>query len=380
MAQGKIRLGLVGIGKIVRDQHLPAIARNADFDLIAAASRHGKVEGIANFSSIEEMLAAMPELDAVSLCMPPQARYAPALAAPQACKHVFLEKPPGATVSEVEELKHLADAKGVSLFASWHSRYAPAVEAARSFLAGTVVRSASVVWKEDVRRWHPNQAWIWEPGGFGGSTRSSTRCRSSPTYAATAHHRSDADFPENRDAPVTARMAFQGAGGLAAIGHRLASDRPPDGLSSPKRTPGAWCCRAAAQNSPSTARRCWTSRSANTLLSMSALPRSFAPVSRTWTSPPQHVADAFMLGKGTCRGVLRLRRRRHDNPSAPRRQFRVNDNWATRSAGLTFRWKVRCRGAGVAMPMRKCATSGRRPQQPCHVRHRLAPSPLFRRP
>ena len=110
-----------------------------------------------SFTTIEEMLDAVKELDAVSLCMPPQFRYEAARAALEAGKHVFLEKPPGATVSEVEDLKALADAKGVSLFASWHSRYAPAVEAARAFLAANPPKSVAINWKEDVRRWHPNQ-------------------------------------------------------------------------------------------------------------------------------------------------------------------------------------------------------------------------------
>ena len=108
------------------------------------------------------MLGAVKDLDAVSLCMPPQYRYDAARTALEAGKHVFLEKPPGATVSEVEDLRRLAAAKGVSLFASWHSRYAPAVEAARAFLASTEIRSAAINWKEDVRRWHPGQAWIWQ--------------------------------------------------------------------------------------------------------------------------------------------------------------------------------------------------------------------------
>ena len=34
-----IKLAIVGVGKIVRDQHLPAVAGNADFQLVAAASR-----------------------------------------------------------------------------------------------------------------------------------------------------------------------------------------------------------------------------------------------------------------------------------------------------------------------------------------------------
>lgn len=142
----------------MRDQHLPAVANNDDYRLIAAASRHGTVDGIDNFKSIEEMLAAVPAIEAVSLCMPPQYRYEAAEKALSAGKHVFLEKPPGATLSEVADLKSLAASKGLTLFASWHSRYAPTVEAAKTFLAGTVIRSMRVTsWKEDVRHWHPNQ-------------------------------------------------------------------------------------------------------------------------------------------------------------------------------------------------------------------------------
>ncbi|ONR62526.1 galactose 1-dehydrogenase, partial [Burkholderia cenocepacia] len=29
------------------------------------------------------------------------------------------------------------------------------------------IRAVQVRWKEDVRRWHPGQQWIWEPGGLG---------------------------------------------------------------------------------------------------------------------------------------------------------------------------------------------------------------------
>ena len=70
-----IKIGIVGVGKIVRDQHLPALAKDPNYSLVAAASRHGKVDGIPNFPTIETMLDAAPELEAVSLCMPPQFRY-----------------------------------------------------------------------------------------------------------------------------------------------------------------------------------------------------------------------------------------------------------------------------------------------------------------
>ncbi|WP_042259364.1 Gfo/Idh/MocA family protein [Paraburkholderia heleia] len=160
-------LGIVGVGKIARDQHLPAIAGNPGFELVASASRNAQVENVRNYKDIGALLAAESDLDAVSLCAPPQVRYAQARAALEAGKHVMLEKPPGASVSEVEALRELAQQRGRTLFTTWHSRCASAVEPARAWLAERTIRAVHVRWKEDVRRWHPGQQWIWEPGGLG---------------------------------------------------------------------------------------------------------------------------------------------------------------------------------------------------------------------
>lgn len=160
-------VGIVGVGKIARDQHLPAIVENPGFQLVASASRHAQIEHARPYTDIDALLAAEPELDAISLCAPPQVRYAQARAALLAGKHVMLEKPPGASVSEVEALRLLARKHGRTLFATWHSRCASAVEPARAWLAGRRLRAVHVRWKEDVRRWHPDQQWIWEPGGMG---------------------------------------------------------------------------------------------------------------------------------------------------------------------------------------------------------------------
>ena len=119
---GVCKLAVVGIGKIARDQHLPAIAAQPGFELVACASRNASVDGVRNYRDIGELLAAEPSIDAVSLCAPPQVRYEQALAALEAGKHVMLEKPPGASVSEVAALDEIARARGCTLFASWHSR------------------------------------------------------------------------------------------------------------------------------------------------------------------------------------------------------------------------------------------------------------------
>ena len=211
-----IKLAIVGVGKIVHDQHLPAIAANPAYQLIASASRNNTVDGIPGFKSIEEMLAQMPEIEAVSLCMPPQYRYSAAHAALTAGKHVFLEKPPGATLSEVADLEALAASKGLTLFTSWHSRYAPGVEPARAFLADTAIRKVTVTWREDIRVWHPGQAWILEAGGFGvfdpgiNALSIVTRILPRPFFIEDA----ELDFPANCDAPIAARIRFSDDAGL----------------------------------------------------------------------------------------------------------------------------------------------------------------------
>lgn len=155
------------MGKVARDQHVPALARNDAFELVAAASPHQRLEGVPNFRSLETLLKSVADLDAVALCTPPQIRYPLARYALDHGLHVLLEKPPGATLNEVVALVDLAERKGLALFAAWHSREAAAVEPARQWLRERAVSSVTVTWKEDVRVWHPGQAWIWEAGGLG---------------------------------------------------------------------------------------------------------------------------------------------------------------------------------------------------------------------
>jgi D-galactose 1-dehydrogenase len=210
-----LRIAIVGLGKIARDQHIPSIAGTDGIELAAIASRNASIEGIAHFATLDQLLAEAPDIDAVALCTPPQVRGAQAAAALKAGKHVLLEKPPGATVSELAPLVAAARQSGRTLFATWHSRFAPAVEPARSFLAARQIKSVVVEWKEDVRVWHPGQAWIWEPGGFGvldpgiNALSIMTRILPRPFFLT----RAELSFPRNRAAPIAADLSFaDGAG------------------------------------------------------------------------------------------------------------------------------------------------------------------------
>ena len=209
-------MGLVGLGKIARDEHLPAIAFTEGAELVAVASRNAKAEGVACYPDLAAMLAGQPEIDAVVLCQPPQVRYEAARAALLAGKHVFLEKPPGATLSEVETLAQLAAKQGVTLYASWHSRYSAPVAKARAWCAERKLTRVEITWKEDVRLWHPGQDWIWEAGGFGVFDPGINALSILTEAIADRVRLIDATLhiPANRAAPIAADLAMETASGV----------------------------------------------------------------------------------------------------------------------------------------------------------------------
>ena len=214
---GPIRVAVVGLGKIARDQHLPAIAGNAAFELAAVVNPGTPpVEGVACFDSLEALFSDGPAVDAVVICTPPQVRYALARDALKHAVHVFLEKPPGATLAEVAALEELAKVSGVTLFAGWHSQYSAGVAPARAWLAGKQVKSVAISWREDVRVWHPGQAWIWEPGGLGvfdpgiNALSIATRILPQAFFLTSA----TLTIPSNRATPIAADLHFVDSEGV----------------------------------------------------------------------------------------------------------------------------------------------------------------------
>jgi D-galactose 1-dehydrogenase len=205
------RIGIIGFGKIAQDQHLPAIRANPDFELLAVASRRGLSPDDAKYTFVDyrEMLK-LPDLDAVAICTPPQVRHDIAKQVLQAGKSALLEKPPAATLSELEDLKRIAASVGKTLFTAWHAQHNDGVDAAAKALSGQTIKRLLVTWKEDVRQWHPGQEWIWQAGGFGvfdpgiNALSILSRIVPQPIFVKQAV----LEFPANRDAPIAANLVF----------------------------------------------------------------------------------------------------------------------------------------------------------------------------
>ncbi len=207
-----MKIALAGIGKIALDQHVPAISASPEWELAATVSRHGCVPNTAAFTDLDRLLTDRPDITVISLCMPPVPRFAYAEAALRAGRHVMLEKPPGATLAEVYTLQNMARERGLTLFTTWHSRMAHRVTAARNWLSDTSVTSAHIAWREDVRKWHPGQDWVFEPGGMGvfdpgiNALSILTHILPAPVHLTAAN----LTFPENRQTPIAADLTFSG--------------------------------------------------------------------------------------------------------------------------------------------------------------------------
>jgi len=162
-------MAVIGLGAISFRAHLPSIAANPDFEIVASADPRPAATGIGGrqYRDHREMLAVERGIDAVAICTPPDVRCRVALDAIAAGKHVLLEKPPFPTLGELRLVREAAERAGVTLMVSWHSRFGGAVERAREILRVEQVAGLEMIWKENAAAIHATKGWMWKTGGFG---------------------------------------------------------------------------------------------------------------------------------------------------------------------------------------------------------------------
>jgi predicted dehydrogenase len=204
-----IRIAIIGYGKIAEDQHVPSIERNPRLELAASSSRSGHGVG-EKYTDWRELIRSVDGLEAVAITTPPEPRYTIARGCIEAGLHCLLEKPPTVGLAEIADLDCLAQGKGVTLFTTWHAQHHPAVDAAAKALAGKRIRKMQIRWHEDVRKWHPGQQWIWQPGGFGvfdpGINAFSIATRIFP--GSLFVRKAELSFPANAQTAIAANVTF----------------------------------------------------------------------------------------------------------------------------------------------------------------------------
>ena len=136
------RIGVIGTGAISQVVHVPIFAEREDVDLLAVADadKH-KAEALSGRFEIPLVLDAdelieRDDLDAVVICTPNHLHEEMAIAALEAGKHVFVERPMATTSDGAARVVEVAERTGQVLVVGMPHRFRPGVVALRSFIAG----------------------------------------------------------------------------------------------------------------------------------------------------------------------------------------------------------------------------------------------------
>jgi D-galactose 1-dehydrogenase len=210
------KIAIIGLGKISLDQHVPVIGASDAFELAAIVSTRGLGHGkVPVFKTPAELYQAMPDVGVVAVNTPPSVRHPIAHEALAAGKDVLLEKPPATTLSELADLEAFAHVQRCVLFATWHSIFNPAVDEAHALIARSGLKSLHIEWREDVKKWHPGQDWVWEPGGFGVFDPGINALSIFTTILPTVPFVKSAEltYPANRQTPIGVKLAMSDAKG-----------------------------------------------------------------------------------------------------------------------------------------------------------------------
>ena len=171
----------------------------------------------------------------------------------------------------------------------------------RRWCAGRRLRRIAIDWKEDVRLWHPGQAWIWEPGGFGvmdpGINALSILTEVLPVPVRLVESR--LAFPANRATPIAADLALETASGTPVA---VAFDWRQTGPQIWRIVVEAQDDRYVFEQGGEDAAHVGEGSLSAIALEYRAMYRHFAKLveegrSDVDTAPIQIVADAFLRGK-----------------------------------------------------------------------------------
>lgn len=128
----KLRLGVIGSGNIFRSAHLPTWMNHPDVEIVAVcdvnrerAENIAETAGAAHVYTDYRDLLKHDEIDMVDICTPNLYHSEISVAALQAGKHVFCEKPDAVNPEEAQKMADAAQASGKLLMVMRNNRFRP---------------------------------------------------------------------------------------------------------------------------------------------------------------------------------------------------------------------------------------------------------------
>jgi predicted dehydrogenase len=171
---GEVRIGVVGAGAFASSVLLPALAANRQValkTLVSAkgvsARQLGQRFGFAAASTDFAALCADPAIDAVVIATRHQLHASQIIAALEAGKHVFAEKPLALTLAELERVRRAAEGSGRLLLVDFNRRFSPLAGKLQAFFAGRGGKPLVMLQRVNAGP-VPDESWLHDPAIGGG--------------------------------------------------------------------------------------------------------------------------------------------------------------------------------------------------------------------
>ncbi len=176
-----VKLGIIGCGIAAKELHWPVLQELKDKFEITAICNHtekkakefSKILGGVPYVLDYHELLQRSDLEAVDIALPIELNYQVAKDALQAGKHVFLEKPLAAFLSEAEKLLDFEDKNSLVTMVAENYRYRAIFQQVKKYLQqGKIGEPYAVFWNKFVlmtlkdkwaTKWRCNHKY---PGGF----------------------------------------------------------------------------------------------------------------------------------------------------------------------------------------------------------------------
>ena len=163
----KVRVGIIGAGKVSDYHHVPAIALDTRAELVAICDsdpslleQRKKDWKIEKATTDVDALCADRDIDAVIIATPNFTHRPIALAAARAGKHIMCEKPLGLNAGEVRDMYHAARDAGVVHMTAFTYRFAPSMRYMRHLVTSGAMGEPRHFRSQRFLDW-PETSWGW---------------------------------------------------------------------------------------------------------------------------------------------------------------------------------------------------------------------------
>lgn len=149
-----LKIAIVGAGGMTKKRHAPALVRLQTEGLCEivgvydinpqAAQDLSKSYSIPLISQLQELIES-DEIDAVFVFANPEAHYSIGLSVLRSGKHLFVEKPPAPSASQLHEMVQCAEGKNLVAAVGFNRRFQQSIQTIRNYLPQELITSGEAI-------------------------------------------------------------------------------------------------------------------------------------------------------------------------------------------------------------------------------------------